>query len=433
MDQLFMDLEKLTSISEQEDYLHIASENGDKIIRTGIFTNIIKEAIIGATPSYYARGSLFTPAKTTITIHADTQVNINGKGYSNAADVVLNTSEVAQAGKDVYIYACVPESGNEPEFVLSRNSTVPDGYDADNSRKIGGFHCLCADVGIISGHPLSGYVAGDILPASVWDLKHRPVSEPEGMVYVEGLGKWYDIYLASWDGAKLVSAYGGTIADGASARKYHGLKFNEDFGRIGKHLPSWDEFMVFAKGSNEQTSISGAADPGTTGGHRDTAGRRMISNDGLEDCVERYGSGCTIHLMSHQLTAMRHIRPATDTSTIMYLPVPKRILWETLRQIRTGISSRCMSRMWTKEVTVGRTTLSWFVSWRAALGAMLRCAGPGRRVRMASGRTWMRASAVGVRRSRELRRNAVVPLSRRSRSAEWAIGADARITRSCSP
>ena len=284
MDQLFMDLEKLTSISEQEDYLHIASENGDKIIRTGIFTNIIKEAIIGATPSYYARGSLFTPAKTTITIHADTQVNINGKGYSNAADVVLNTSEVAQAGKDVYIYACVPESGNEPEFVLSRNSTVPDGYDADNSRKIGGFHCLCADVGIISGHPLSGYVAGDILPASVWDLKHRPVSEPEGMVYVEGLGKWYDIYLASWDGAKLVSAYGGTIADGASARKYHGLKFNEDFGRIGKHLPSWDEFMVFAKGSNEQTSISGAADPGTTGGHRDTAGRRMISNDGLEDC-----------------------------------------------------------------------------------------------------------------------------------------------------
>lgn len=284
MDQLFTDLEKLTSIDGLESYLHIVSENGDKIINTDIFSNIIKEAIIGATPSYYARGSLFTPAKTVITIHANTQVNINGKGYSNAADVVLDTSGIAQAGKDVYIYACTPESGNEPEFVLSRNSTVPDGYDADNSRKIGGFHCLCADVGIISGHPLSGYAAGDILPASVWDLKHRPVSEPEGMVYVEGLGKWYDIYLASWDGAQLVSTFGGTIADGASSRKYHGLKFNEDFGLVGKHLPSWDEFMVFAKGSNEQTAISGAADPGTTGGHTDTAGRRMISNDGLEDC-----------------------------------------------------------------------------------------------------------------------------------------------------
>jgi len=104
------------------------------------------------------------------------------------------------------------------------------------------------------------------------------------MVYVEGLGKWYDIYLASWDGSKLVSTFGGTIADGASARKYHGLLFNEDFGKIGKHLPSWDEFMVFAKGSNEQTSIKGAADPGTAGGHVDSNNRRMISNDGLEDC-----------------------------------------------------------------------------------------------------------------------------------------------------
>lgn len=128
MEQLFMDLEKLTSIDGSESYLHIASENGDKIIKTDIFTNIIKEAIIGATPSYYARGSLFTPAKTTITIHANTHVNINGKGYSNAADAVLNTSGVAQAGKDVYIYACAPENGNEPEFVLSRNSTVPQRF-----------------------------------------------------------------------------------------------------------------------------------------------------------------------------------------------------------------------------------------------------------------------------------------------------------------
>jgi hypothetical protein len=39
-----------------------------------------------------------------------------------------------------------------------------------------------------------------------------------------------------------------------------------------------------AKGSNEQTTIQGAADPNTTGGHVDTAGRRMISNIGLEDC-----------------------------------------------------------------------------------------------------------------------------------------------------
>ena len=33
-----------------------------------------------------------------------------------------------------------------------------------------------------------------------------------------------------------------------------------------------------------KTAIQGAADPVTTGGHVDTAGRRMISNYGLEDC-----------------------------------------------------------------------------------------------------------------------------------------------------
>lgn len=44
------------------------------------------------------------------------------------------------------------------------------------------------------------------------------------------------------------------------------------------------EFQMGAKGSNEQTNIKGSSDPNTTGGHVDTAGRRMISNIGLEDC-----------------------------------------------------------------------------------------------------------------------------------------------------
>ena len=46
--------------------------------------------------------------------------------------------------------------------------------------KLGGFHCLCVDVGTISGHALTNYIAGDILPRSCWDLKHKPRSEPEG-------------------------------------------------------------------------------------------------------------------------------------------------------------------------------------------------------------------------------------------------------------
>lgn len=42
--------------------------------------------------------------------------------------------------------------------------------------------------------------------------------------------------------------------------------------------------MVDAYNSNEGTAISGATDAGTTGGHVDTAGRRMISDIGMEDC-----------------------------------------------------------------------------------------------------------------------------------------------------
>ena len=60
--------------------------------------------------------------------------------------------------------------------------------------------------------------------------------------------------------------------------------FAECAGQISKELISRDEFIVVAKGSNEKTTIKGAADAGTTGSHVDTANRRMISNIGLEDC-----------------------------------------------------------------------------------------------------------------------------------------------------
>jgi hypothetical protein len=50
-------------------------------------------------------------------------------------------------------------------------------------------------------------------------------------------------------------------------------------------LPTDHEFQSLAAGSNEETNITGGADPGTTGAHVDTASRRMISNIGCEDCA----------------------------------------------------------------------------------------------------------------------------------------------------
>jgi len=55
-------------------------------------------------------------------------------------------------------------------------------------------------------------------------------------------------------------------------------------GAVKKRLLSDIEIQLIAANSNEETNISGSADPVTTGGHSDTAGRRMISNIGCEDC-----------------------------------------------------------------------------------------------------------------------------------------------------
>ena len=241
---------------------------------------------------------------TTVIIPAGLEVNIGNYAFvtqsDSQVDISLAGTATERAGKDVYIYACWPsnvESGI-PVFVASMNSTTPTGYNATNSRKIGGVHCLCADVGTIAGHPLSGYVAGDVLPASLWDLRHRPVSAPEGMVYIEPLDLWADIYLNSWDGEKVVSEYGAVIADGASSRSYHWWRWAEEFNLLKKRLPHRWEFRELADGSPETVNIAGSADPNTTGGHTATNSQRIISKYGCEDCTGvlwQWGSDLTTH------------------------------------------------------------------------------------------------------------------------------------------
>lgn len=200
----------------------------------------------------------------------DTDVNV-----STSADI--DTGSIA-AATDYYVYAC--DDSGTMVFKISANSTFPSGFTADTSRKIGGFHTLCVNIGTISGHTLTGYLANDILPASIWDLKHRPYSEPEGMVYDSKINKWVDIYLASGTGANTASVNGATISD---TRDW--MDFVDDGHAVKKRLLSDEEFQSVAAGSNEETNIFGSANPNTTGGHSDTASRRMISNIGCEDCV----------------------------------------------------------------------------------------------------------------------------------------------------
>jgi hypothetical protein len=209
-------------------------------------------------------GTLVEVTETTKALN--TAGNWDASTYATAAN---------RAGKDFYVYLL--EAGG---VILSNNSTAPTGYTTTNSRKIAGFHCLAVAVGTISGHTLTGMAQGDILPRSVWDRFNRPMSAPEGMV-LSNDGMWVDIYLPSYTGTLLKSVNGGTIADGGNG--WHGYKFEQWFGDIGKKLIRQTEFVTASIGANQGTNITGSADPSTTGGHTDTAGRRMISNIGCED------------------------------------------------------------------------------------------------------------------------------------------------------
>ena len=255
-------------------------------------------AQIKSCPSYAYLPSLFSCTYTSVTLPKGIELNINGEAYISTVETTLLISTLGTAaelaGKDVYIYACQGD-GTEPVFTLSLNSTVPDGYTADNSRKIGGFHCECLAVGsltnvnpvtgVTEAHKLTDLGTGEIIAPSRWDLWHKPTGkQTEGMSYIEEVDVWIGIYGASWDGTKLVHTFGGIWADGTSTKKWHGELSLEALMQQGMRLPWRHEFQCAAKGSNEQTNIKNSADPGTTGAHVDTAGRRMVSNYGLEDC-----------------------------------------------------------------------------------------------------------------------------------------------------
>ena len=192
-----------------------------------------------------------------------------------------------RAGKNFYIHACVPATGRVPTIKISANSSGPSGYGAGTFRKIGGFHCVPANMtSLPAGHDFISHVQGDILcgdgrSGSIWDLLHRPrgIAAPEGMTWCEEANIWVGIYLVSGTGINTASVNGGTISD---TRNW--MDFVGDLGAVGCRLPTDQEFQLFAAGSNEETNITGSADPGTTGHHLDTAGRSMVSNCGCFDC-----------------------------------------------------------------------------------------------------------------------------------------------------
>ena len=233
-------------------------------------------------------------------------VNINNLGYVKQAEQELDLNVVAtwdtivgtdytvaanRAGKTFRVYACRPVSGSVPVLLISAASTFPAGYTALTSRKIAIFHCECLNVGTISGHSLTGYLTGDILPRSIQDLKHRPNGNREfkdgfvwgGVTDFDALNYapiWKAIYMASGTGINMASVFGAT-----TKVNYDWNQFVADFGLIGCRMMTDEEFQVLCTGIEEEVNISGSVSPITAGGHVSTTGRRMISNIGSEDDV----------------------------------------------------------------------------------------------------------------------------------------------------
>lgn len=202
----------------------------------------------------------------------------------------LDEGTALSAATDYSVYITPIDDGFD--FVVSKNSTYPKGFTADTAYKIGGFHTLCVAVTSANApaipsntflssttHPAIGYNAGEIIPNSIWCLTHRPTSNPSGMVYVNLLDKWVDIYLQSGTLKATASVYGASTTDSRQP-----ILHQLDMVCVGKKMPTDHDFFVFAEGSNQKTVIKGAADAVTTGGHVDTNSKRMISAYFVEDC-----------------------------------------------------------------------------------------------------------------------------------------------------
>ncbi|MCF8002318.1 MAG: hypothetical protein K9K76_10750, partial [Halanaerobiales bacterium] len=154
-------------------------------------------------------------------------------------------------GENYYIYALQPTDGAEPDFVISINSTYPDGYTENNSRKIGGFHYgRIRDVA--DAYDETATITVNILPNSVWDLKNRPTCDPTGMAKVGDI--WVDIYLTShssgsWPDQEVASEYNATPVTGTEG--YCWYDFQRLFSNVGKRMLSYSEWIQAAYGSPE--------------------------------------------------------------------------------------------------------------------------------------------------------------------------------------
>lgn len=243
---------------------------------------------------------------TTIIIDANVLIVVGDSFFKTSATTLtpsnLDTGTSFTMGNDYYIYICDPTSGddsidNNEVYKISLSTTYPTGYNATNSRKIGGFHygvvrkvdsyyrpINSSGTALGSGWQTNVYTG--IVPNSVWTLLHRPKCSPEGMVYLNG-DLWGDIYLASTDGGSgLKSVYNANPMTGTEGMNWYG--FVERARLVGKRLPTYAEFCAAALGSpaGEDDNNTYAWSATTNGGRARTGSvTNAVSSYNVRDLV----------------------------------------------------------------------------------------------------------------------------------------------------
>lgn len=198
------------------------------------------------------------------------------------AEEYLDDGETLQNGKDYSIFL-VPDGDTGIAIKISLNKTAPIGFDTYNTRRIGGFHTECVNVGTISeNHPMNGWLAGDIIPSSVWTLWHRPIiASPSGAYYIESRDAWSTIYSQSGTMENTVFEYGGTTTRSRSAWDHE-----VDLGLTGWEFPTSIDFTMSELGVIPLKAVKGKAESSCTkaGGWVNENDIRMVNNYGGESC-----------------------------------------------------------------------------------------------------------------------------------------------------
>jgi hypothetical protein len=222
----------------------------------------INIAQFAAITGYFSIDGQISATGTTTLDVPECLVNIggNGHGYLLAAQSDWSVTDPAHhdgslgtlaLGDDISLFAVDAGDGSaDAKLVASKNADVPDGYDVTNSRKIGGFHYGRVRP-VAYRYDLDFTPPEQIVPNSVWDLRHRPTCDPAGMVEITQGGFWADIYFNSegtgtWPENIPVSKYG---ADPIKDDVYARTDFHLLLRNAGKRLPTVEEFLTYAEGA----------------------------------------------------------------------------------------------------------------------------------------------------------------------------------------